>query len=471
MFFLRQDLSTAAWLVAAVLLWADAAAAQHSRQRIQKVVELPELTAEELVVVALDSDVHEASSPDYSDLRLQDSSGAAIPFLLRTAAQTRSQNTRQHRDTRLRSAQPLAGNSLEILIDLPDTGPQPQGIQLISPLKDFQHRVRVFASADGEQWQPLTEDGLIFDYSRFIDVRNDSVSFVNSLADDHKQLRIVIDDVTAEQQSRLLELTRELVGEEETSRSVQVTVDRRPLKIDKVQLWHEVEQLQVVQQDRIAYPLAEMSIARDEQQGQTLVTVQSRREPLTQLTLTTPSRNFSRHVSVEVPHVQGVRTLWQPIGSGVISNLNFKALQRQQLSIAFPENRHRQYRLVIADRDNPTLEISEVRAEGSVKELVFFASPEQRLTLAFGENGERWQTPSFDTSAITAALAEGYQPQQAVLASRVERLAADAPPLDLQTLLNRPGVLIGIIALLVAVLGWFLYQAGRQLDAAGDHHS
>src|SRR5690606_25171625 len=98
---------------------------------------------------------------------------------------------------------------------------------------------------------------------------------------------------------------------------------------------------------RTDYPLVEMSVDRDEQHGQTIVTLDSRREPLTQLTVVTPSRNFSRHVSVEVPQAQGVRTQWQRIGSGVISNLDFKALQRQELSVTFPESRHRQYRLVI----------------------------------------------------------------------------------------------------------------------------
>src|SRR5690606_40215621 len=102
--------------------------------------------------------------------------------------------------------------------------------------------------------------------------------------------------------------------------------------------------------------------------------------------------------------------------------------------------------------------------------LVFFASPEQQLSLAFGENGERWEAPSFDTSAITAALAEGYQPQQAVLAASVERVAAGEPPLDLKALLNRPGVLLSIIVLMLAVLGWFLYQAGRRLDSTAEHH-
>lgn len=465
----KCNLRRVVWLLATITAWTGMASAQDTRQRARKAIELPVLTGEELVSVALDSDVYETSSLDFSDLRLQDGNGAVVPFLLRTAVETRPQSTRQFRDARLRSAQPLDNNALEIRIDLPDTGPLPEGLQLHTPLTNFQHRVQVFASAEGEQWHPLTEDGLIFDYSQFIDVRNDSVSFTASLTNADRQLRIVIDDVTAEQQSRLLELTRELVGDEETSRSVQVIVDRRPLKIDKVQLWHEVEHLQVVQSDRIAYPLFGMSIARDETEGQTVVTLESRREPLTQLTFVTPSRNFSRHVRVEAPQIQGVRMQWQPLGSGVISNLDFKALQRQQLAVNFPESRQRQYRVVIEDRDSPPLEITEIRAEGSVKELVFFASPDQQLSLVFGEEGGSQQPPRFDTSAITAALAEGYHPQTAKLATGAENLAAGNMPLDFPALLNRPGVLISIIALLIVVLGWFLYQAGRRLDADPQH--
>jgi hypothetical protein len=70
-----------------------------------------------------------------------------------------------------------------------------------------------------------------------------------------------------------------------------------------------------------------------------------------------------------------------------------------------------------------------------------------------------------------AALSEGYQPQRAVLAPTGESLAAGEPqPVDLQSLLNRPGVLLGIIALLIVVLGWFLCQAGRRRDAVADNH-
>ncbi len=472
MISIKRNRIAVTWLIAAVLVWAGDACAQDASSRFQKAVELPEIAAEELIVVALDSDVYEAASGDYSDLRLQDASGAVVPFLLRTAVETRTQSHRQHRDAPLRSARPLEENALEILVDVPDGAPQPHGIRLISPLKDFQHRVQVSASTDGQQWEPLTEDGLIFDYSRFIDVRNDSVAFTDTFTGDLKQLRIVIDDVTAEQYSRLLELTRELVSGEEAARSERVTVDRRPLKVEKVQLWRDVEQLRVVENRRNEYPLVGMSVDRDEQHGQTVVTFESRREPLTQLTIVTPSRNFSRHVSVEVPQTQGMKSGWQRIGSGVISILDFKALQRQELSVSFPESRHRQYRLAIDDRDSPPLTITEIRAAGSVKELVFFASPEQPLTLAYGHDGGRWKPPSFDTAAITAALREGYQPQRAVLASTRQSLAAgESPPVDLQSLLNRPGVLLAIIAVLIVVLGWFLYQAGRRLDATADHES
>src|SRR5690606_20261380 len=137
MIIIKQDWIAVTCVIAAVLIWTGEAGAQDGSARFRKAVELPEIAAEELIVVALDSDVYEAANDDYSDLRLQNASGATVPFLLRTAVESRSQSHRQHRDAPLRSARPLEENALEILIDVPDGAPPPQGIRLVSPLKDF----------------------------------------------------------------------------------------------------------------------------------------------------------------------------------------------------------------------------------------------------------------------------------------------------------------------------------------------
>ena len=92
---------------------------------------------------------------------------------------------------------------------LADSDPQPNGLSLITPLKNFEQQVRVLTSTDGQLWEPPVAQTMIFDYSRFMDVRNDKVSFEPTA---RRHFRIIIDDVTAEQQSDLMELTRRLHG-------------------------------------------------------------------------------------------------------------------------------------------------------------------------------------------------------------------------------------------------------------------
>ena len=74
---------------------------------------------------------------------------------------------------------------------------------------------------------------MIFDYSQFMDVRNDSLELAPANTDGGlvAHLRILIDDVTKEQQSQLLELTRRLHGEKETDRSERVTIVRQPFRM------------------------------------------------------------------------------------------------------------------------------------------------------------------------------------------------------------------------------------------------
>lgn len=436
-------------------------AADKGSLQFQKAVEIPALTQQELVAVALDADVFEVASDVFSDLRLYDQKQRLVPFILHTAAETRVRTTRKHWDVKPISARPVEENSLEVIIRLGENDPAPQGVRLVSPLSDFQHRVRVFASDDGEEWQPLVEDEVIFDYSRFIDVRNDSIAFPRTPL---KHLRILIDDVTDEQQSRLMELTRELVGDEELARAERTKIERRPFRVEKIQLWHEVHHQQIAEGKRATYAVAAMRLEPDPPAGTTVVIIDTHREPLTQFTLVTPTRNFSRRVRVEVPQVQGIRTVWRTIATDTLSQLEFKDLQRADLSIEFPESRYPQYRLTIEDRDSPPLEITRFSAEGTVRELVFFALPGQNITLAYGN--EEMEAAKFDTSAITAALRQGYQPQAAGLSPAEQaQTLLDAGGGDWRDLWNHRGILFGTIAIMVAILGWFLYQAGRRLDS------
>jgi hypothetical protein len=194
-----------------------------------------------------------------------------------------------------------------------------------------------------------------------------------------------------------------------------------------------------------------------------VIEVEMRREPLTSFALVTATRNFNRHAAVSVEQPDGARTKWRTIGEGTISRIDFRKLSREQLRASFPETREAKYRITIDNRDSPPLEVTGVEAEGNAYELAFLAAPAEKYRLAYG--ADRAAAPRYDTAAIESLLKEGYAPSAVLLGPPSESTAAaQRPPFEWSRLLNDSRLLIAVIAVLVVVLGFALYRAGRTLD-------
>ncbi|TWU30431.1 DUF3999 family protein [Bythopirellula polymerisocia] len=458
------------WLAAMLgsLLLVTPASAEN-QLRFTKPIEFAPLETEELVAAQLDSDIYAATRAGYPDLRVLKGSEEEAAFLVRKTTTKVGRKVKQVWTAEDISLHPLDDGGLEITfrIDLEKHPEQPQGIRLITPLRNFEHRVRIESSADGKIWQPLVEDGLIFDYSQFMDVRNLSIELPTSQGKERSWIRITIENVTQEQQSQLLELSRNLSGDEETSRTERQTIKRQPFRIDRIELWHDEMRLDTVRNKRVVYPLTVERIEQDSEAHETLVYLKSRREPLTRLTLDTADRNFSRSARVEVRRDISEKESWQAIGTANLTHLDFRSLKRKSLSINFPEHRETEYRLVIENRDSPPLGVKNVTARGNAYEVVFLAAPKVDYRLAY--DSKTLDPPNFDTVALSASLKEGFAPVDATLGEAVESDVAPEPgePL-LKRILNDGPVLTAIIAVLVVLLAVGLYRATRNLDGVGE---
>jgi len=439
--------------------WADEPGFQFSKE-----VKAPPRKQEELLAIRLDSEVFASTQDGLADVRLLDGDGKAVPYLLRKLQTTRARATRTTWPARQLTARPLEDGGLEITVrldegDEDDQRPHPNGLRLVSPLRNFEQRVRVYTSTDGQEWERAGEEAVIFDYSRYMDVRSDSVSFPETTA---RHFRIVIDDVTLEQQSELLALTRRLRGTEETERTEQVMIDRRPFRIDRIEFWREVEHDRATGDEKTIYPVSGHRVEKDSKKHQSIVVVDMGRQPLTSFELQTPDRNFSRHATVEVENVKGVKSTWEKIGEGDLSRIDFKNLKREKLSISFPQSRNAQYRLVIDDRDSPALEVAGIKAEGNVYEVIFMAAPDGRYRLLYGSADA--DPATYDTAAIQELLGERFRPAQAELGTQTARKGGASPAFKWSKLVNNPLLLGAVIALLVVVLGWGLYRAVKRMD-------
>ncbi len=445
----------------AFVLWqvASSALAADASFQFAKEIKAPPLKQEELLAVTLDNDVFAATQDRFPDVRLVDGAGKPIPYLLRRVQTTRARPVRSTWSARHPAARPLESGGLEITVELGEKDQHPNGLALVSPLRNFEQRVRVYTSADGRAWEAAGEETVIFDYSRYMDVRNDSVPFPET---EKRHFKIVVDDVTVEQQSELLALTRRLRGAEETERTEQVTIDRRPFRIERIDFWREVQEERATGDEKAKYPIAARRVVEDSEKHHTIVYADTQRQPLTSLALESPERNFSRHAVVEAETAQGVKKTWQKIGEGTLSRVDFKNLKREDVVISFPESRHAHYRIVIDNRDSPPLEVAGIKAEGTVYEIVYLAARDRHEQLLYGSADAN--AASYDTAAIEELLRAGIQPVRAELGMQTAARIGSPAAFQWSKLFNNPVVYGGLIAILVILLAWGLYHATKRVD-------
>jgi len=454
---MRRPLTLVALLLAASTI--PAGAIEPTSFRFHKAVERPAGQAEELLAVALDGDVHAATLAGWTDLRIFDDRDAEVTYLLDKAVETvarRVPHTCPSKTVSLKEA----GAGIEIVVSLDPKAPPAEGIDFHTRLADYHRRVSVAGSKDGKEWTPLVTDAEIVDYTRYMDLRTTDVRLP---ANAFRQFRVSIADVTDEQASRFTELTRRLRGTEEQERIERTTVTRRPFRIERIELWREEKVTETRSERQADWPAVEFRVEEDAKQKATVLHVRTRREPLAALSLVTSSRNFSRAAVVEVPVVRGVQTDWVAVGHATVMRLDFRGLKREQLKVAFPLQRQAEYRLVIRNGDSPPLEITGVTGVGPVYRTVFLAQPDRTYRVCYG--AEEAESPRYDTAAVAAALGARHRPADDALGPQAASAGvAASDELTLRRLLNNP-IFLGVgIALMVVVLGWGLYRAGRRIE-------
>lgn len=425
-----------------------------------KEIQTEELAGEELIAVPLDAEIYGASDDQWSDLRIVDSNGNDVPWLVER--QTRKQ-TRKRRETwraKNISVKPLEDEGLQITVRLDKDDPQPDGLKLLTPLRNFEQRVVVSGTVDGKPNQPLVTDAVVFDYSKYMDVSRREIRLPRN---ESREFRIVVGALTADQESQMLALTRRLRGGAEDERQERTTIDRRPFRIDRIDLWAEVEYLSPKENVTGDWPVKEMAVSQDDENQQTVIELQTLREPLTKFTLESTSRNFSRRAVVQVADTNGLKVSWRTVGESRISRFEFRDLQEEHLEIAFPEQRKESWRILINNQDSPPLEIDAIRAEGHLYQLVFLAAAGQKYSLHYGRQGnDDTDTPQYDVAAIRAVLEKGAVPVSATVGAATA--VSTEHDVDVGQVINNPFVLGIVITLMVAVLAWALFHAGKRIE-------
>jgi hypothetical protein len=412
---------------------------------------------EMLISVPLDTPVYSRAQLNLADLRILDAQGNEVSYLRTKRSDTRTKMIEHRWMAEVPSLEP-AEDELTIEFELNEDDPFPDRLEIVTPLRNFEQRVRVYGVGDNNE--RLLADDVIFDYSRYMDVRRTEISLTEHR---FRRFRVVIEDPTSGQESQLLQLTKNLQGETETSREERLSVERRPFRIERIQLVSTVEKhvpdsLLIREWDNQITRIQE-----DEEKGETLVEFETRRQPLTQLTLVTGSRNFSRKVSLQVPETKVGKIDWHSIGRGKLSRFEFGEILEENLTLKFPEARHDTYRLVVENRDSAPLEVDGLTTAGPQDQLLFLASPGVQYELHYGADIDK--QPDYDTAAIRHLLSEGVDPTVAELGDEVALTEEPGRKAwTFQRFINNRYLLGGLIVLAAIILGVSLYQAGKKVS-------
>jgi hypothetical protein len=440
------------WLMGAIAI-----CALHVQASQRAPIELPTLAREELIAVALTSNILLVARDDYADLRVTTADGKAVPFLLQEAARPSMVARRIACPARPPQAREAGSNALELVYELEPRASMPTGLTVDTPLRDFHQRVKVETSSDGSAWQVVTEGAAIYGLARFIDVRGVDVAWQPRAV---RWLRVTLLEAQSDRPSDVRDVTT-LNTTASSGTTVHQTVRREPFRVDGIRFWreetHEGGRTPVLAD----YALARVSaVARAD--GSVFV-FRGSRAPLTRITFATPDRLFSRAYRLYGRDAAAGWTEAEPgrlLASGTLTEVRFQDIARTAMTVAIPVSRFREYVLVCPAVGVESTEVTVARAEGLLQRVIFVAVPGRAYTLWFGDSSATVAMP--EAREIRALTESGCQPVEARLGAVTGDAAGDARG-TWRAWLNSSWAMIGAMAFAGVVLAVVLMRAGRKL--------
>ena len=360
-------------MLALPVAWADA---PDGRWQFFKTIILPStFPHEQLVEFEVDPEVYAEALPGLGDVRIA-ASGAdgerEIPYKLLVAAEIKD---RVALAPRLQDLGHVPGEYTSFILHVRSEGDLHSEVKILTSSTNFQRRVSVSGSDDGETWRILEDNGTIFNFAipeRGFSTGDTRVRYPTSSA---RFLRVhIFDD-----------------GEQ-------------PLDIEGA--------LVVLPQKRKAQhhhlPLDIVHRIEDPERKQTILLMRAPHPgfPADRISLDIPHRNFYREVAVEGSYDS---IFWIPLQSGeILYDFDTPRFVGGDRELRFGESRYPYYRITIFNEDNPPLPVEKPTASGFARKVVFTAGGGETYRLYYG-NPEA-SAPSYELEKLFPYLVTGDLP-------------------------------------------------------------
>jgi len=424
-----------------------------------KEVQQPDGEVRNVAAFRLDEEIFAASDDGYANVRLFDAEGNEKPFLVRTAKTKKTETVEHAVLVETAGFQKLPDNSVEVIYSLKkEAGAGPSAIVFVTTLKNYEKQVTVWGSNDKDSWELLAEKSPIFDYTRFIDVRNARVAIK---AGSYAYYKVLVSNITENQQSPFVGIARETRDGALASEIENSSFRREDFRMDRVDF---IECKEMVVRSKAlmrAYPVNSLSVTNDVKEKTTTVTFDTGRVPVTALKIVCGSSNFSRAMRFERSAEGAGDDEWQRVMSSNISSIDAGGFKQNGTEIQLGcVVRSGRCRIVIENRDSPPLNITGVEVQGEIHEALFFPEAAAVFSVMYGAEG--LAAPVYDIAEVLAKV-EGADVTLFSLGQQRDNPQYDV--LERQPIKGR-ALLIVAILLMVLVLGWIISRAVKRLDAA-----
>ncbi len=419
----------------------------------------PAAGAADVAGIMIDRAIYNAAcafSPPVDDLmarlRIIDRENIETPFCFRIKTSAKAEFRENPFLAEVLSFKELPENRAEIIVKRDGKQPAAAGLWIHTAKQNFEKQVTISGSMDRDSWTLLAEAVPIFDYSRFIDVRSDRVSFATN---DFIFFKIAVANITESRDSPLTEIIRKNQGNAGAETTTINAFRKEPFRMDRISFLERKEIFLPSETETREEVVPDVTVAPDPDHRRTVVTFDAVRRPLTALTLEINESNFSRPVSVSGADMSAGP--WTDIVSERISRIDAGKVHQQHLTISLNgERRYRHYRVMIDNHDNPPLTITAIRAKENIYEILFFPKTGSKYRLYYGGCGR--EVPAYDTEAVLRAIPPGASIAWAMGAEQKNPAFTSAVRTHW---FNSKIFLITAVVLMVGVLLWAIYRTSR----------
>ncbi len=350
-------------------------------------VQLSENNGSSLGKFILDSECLDKLNNSYSNMRLYEENEVA--FMVRTSTKDDSITSVVTSETEILSFIKNKDYS-EIIFKLTDKDMIPEKCVVETSARNFENQVFVYGSNDKKRWKLLSENQIIFDYSKYVDLRNTEIFFSKEKFSLYK---LVVSRQMRQNESPLLRIIES--SGSGTSNITDVSELRNSsIKISDIKCSVEMYKKSHSQSVDIKYPVREFTIEEVEKTSQ--IILETYREPIKEIKLLTDNEYFYRNVIV---YGSEDSNSWSIIKQDVISRYAKSDTRKDHTLIRFSNSvRSHFFRIVIKNEDNVPLIINNTELKGEQKELIFVHNNIESFQLYYG--GDSNLRPSYDIVKI-----------------------------------------------------------------------